>query len=324
MKRLFFITCLAIMSLDALAQQDAQYSQYIFNGLYVSPAYAGYKQDFYVHSFFRSQWTGFPGSPQSFSIAGDVSVADTKVGLGMMIAADKLGAQSSLATNFNLAYHIPMGEDDGTRLSFGVGVGFIQAGLDGTKLSAVQEGDNYIPTSAVSSLFPDARAGVMFSTNNFYAGFSADNLIAQNMQQDKSMLVPVPKPHYYLTAGTLFDMTDDTKLNPSFLLKDDRAGPTSLDLNLFVLLSERLWVGGTYRTAVPLYNKPNLPGGLPKTNATVAMVEFFVTDKLRVGYAFDYSTTSLGGYNYGSHEISLGIYLRKGDVTPGNEKCYFR
>lgn len=324
MKKLFFITCLLITKLNALAQQDAQYSQYIFNGLYVSPAYAGYKQDFYVHSFFRSQWTGFPGAPQSFSLSGDVAVADTKVGLGMLIAADKIGAQSSLTTNFSFAYHIPLGQDDGTRLSFGLGLGFIQAGIDGTRLNAVQEGDNYIPTAAISTLFPDARAGVMFSTNNFYAGFSADNLVAQNMQQDKAQLVPVPKPHYYLTAGQILDINDDTKINPSFLLKDDRAGPTSLDLNLFVLLSDRLWVGGTYRTAVPLYNKPNLPGGLPKTNAAIAVVEVFVTDKLRLGYAFDYSTTALGNYNYGTHEISLGLYLRKGEVTPGAEKCYFR
>jgi type IX secretion system PorP/SprF family membrane protein len=324
MKKLFFITCLLLTKLTALAQQDAQYSQYIFNGLYVSPAYAGYKQDFYVHSFFRSQWTGFPGAPQSFSLSGDVAVADTKVGLGMLIAADKIGAQSSLTTNFSFAYHIPLGQDDGTRLSFGLGLGFIQAGIDGTRLNAVQEGDNYIPTAAISTLFPDARAGVMFSTNTFYAGFSADNLVAQNMQQDRAQLVPVPKPHYYLTAGQILNINDDTKINPSFLLKDDRAGPTSLDLNLFVLLSDRLWVGGTYRTAVPLYNKPNLPGGLPKTNAAIAVVEVFVTDKLRLGYAFDYSTTALGNYNYGTHEISLGLYLRKGEVTPGAEKCYFR
>ncbi|WP_448702658.1 type IX secretion system membrane protein PorP/SprF [Mucilaginibacter sp. AW1-3] len=324
MRRLFFIIGLVVTGFGALAQQDAQYSQYIFNGIYISPAYSGYKQDFYVHSFARSQWTGFPGAPQSFSIAGDASVADTKVGLGMLIAADKIGAQSSLATNFNLAYHLPIGQDDGTRLSFGMSLGFVQAAIDGTKLNAVQEGDNYIPTSGVSALFPDARAGVMFSTNTFYAGFSADNLVAQNMQQDKSLLVPVPKPHYYLTAGTIFDLNDDTKLNPSFLIKDDRAGPTSLDLNMFMLLSERLWVGGTYRTAIPLYNKPNLPSGLQKTNAAIAMVEFFVTEKLRIGYAFDYSTTTLGNYNYGTHEISLGIYLHKGDVTPGSEKCYFR
>jgi len=144
------------------------------------------------------------------------------------------------------------------------------------------------------------------------------------MQKDKALLVPIPRPHYYLTAGAMFTTNGDTKLNPSFLLKDDRAGPTSLDLNMYVLLSDRIWVGATYRTAVPLYAKPNLQSDLPSTNAVVMMAEFFVNDKLRVGYAFDYSTTKLGGYNYGTHEISIGIFLKNGNLTPNADKCYFR
>jgi type IX secretion system PorP/SprF family membrane protein len=324
MKKLIFTACLVLMYVAAMAQQDAQYSQYIFNGLYINPAYAGYKQDFYLHSFYRSQWTGFPGAPRSFSVAADASVSDTRVGLGLLLASDNIGAQSSLAADFNYAYHIQIGQDENSKLSFGVGVGFEQVGLDGTKLYAVQEGDNSIPATNQTAILPDGRVGVMYTSASFYVGLSADNIIASNMKQDKAQLVPVPRPHYYLTAGTLIETNGDAKLNPSFLLKDDRGGPTSLDLNLFVLLNERLWIGGTYRTAVPLYNKPNIPSGLQKTNAVVAMAEFFVTPKLRIGYAFDYSTTALGNYNYGTHEISLGIYLSKGDVTPGNEKCYFR
>jgi len=307
-----------------MAQQDAQYSQYIFNGLYINPAYAGYKQDFYLHSFYRSQWAGFPGAPKSFSVAADGSTNDTKVGLGLMLASDNIGAQSTLAFDFSYAYHIQVGEDENTRLSLGLGLGFEQAGIDGNLLNAVQAGDSSIPTGSQSAIVPDGRAGVMFATTTFYAGFSGDNLIVQQFQKDKALLVPIPKPHYYLTAGAIFSTNGDTKLNPSFLLKDDRAGPTSLDLNMFVLLNDRLWVGGTYRTAVTLYSKPNLQSGLPTTNAVIAMVEFFVTEKLRVGYAFDYSTTELGGYNYGTHEISIGVFLKNGNSTPGNEKCYFR
>ncbi len=324
MKRFIFTGYLVLMCAAALAQQDAQYSQYIFNGLYINPAYAGYKQDFYLHSFYRSQWTGFPGAPQSFSVAADASVADTRVGLGLLLASDNIGAQSSLAADFNYAYHLQIGQDENSRLSFGVGVGFEQVGLDGTKLNAVQQGDNSIPVTNLTTILPDGRAGAMYTNNTFYMGFSVDNIIASNMKQDKAQLIPIPRPHYYLTAGSLFDTGGEAKLNPSFLLKDDRGGPTSLDLNLFMLLNERLWLGGTYRTAVPLYNKPNIPSGMQKTNAVVLMAEFFVTPKLRIGYAFDYATTALANTNYGTHEISLGIYLSKGELTPGNEKCYFR
>jgi len=164
MKRLFLALCFSLIGTAAMAQQDAQYSQYIFNGLYINPAYAGYKQDLYLHSFYRSQWTGFPGAPKSFSIAADGSVNDTKVGLGLLVASDNIGAQSTLAAGFNYAYHIQVGEDENTRLSLGLGLGFVQAGIDGTKLNAVQQGDSSIPTTYQSAVVPDGRAGIMFTT----------------------------------------------------------------------------------------------------------------------------------------------------------------
>ena len=123
MKRLFIVLCFVLRYAAVLAQQDAQYSQYIFNGLYINPAYAGYKQDFYLQSFYRSQWTGFTGAPTSYSVAADGSVNDTKVGLGLLLAGDNIGAQKSLAADFSYAYHIQVGQDENTRLSFGLGLG---------------------------------------------------------------------------------------------------------------------------------------------------------------------------------------------------------
>jgi len=323
MKKLWLLILISLAAFDVKAQQDAQYSQYMFNGLYINPAYAGYKQDFYLHSFYRSQWTGFPGAPQSFSVAADGSVNDTKVGLGLLLAADKIGAQSSLAAYGNYAYRLQVGQDENSRLSLGLGLGFVQASIDGTKLTAVQANDSSVPTGFQSLLMPDARLGVMYSNDKWYAGLSADNLIAKSMPHDQSVLVPVPMPHFYVTAGALMDINDDTKFKPSFLIKDDRGGPTSLDLNAFVLLGEKVWLGGTYRTAIHLYPKPNLQSNLEQTNAIVGVVEFFITDQFRVGYAYDYSTTQLGNYNYGSHEISIGIYLRHNPETPIGRKCFF-
>jgi type IX secretion system PorP/SprF family membrane protein len=309
----------------ASAQQDAQFSQYTFNGLYINPAYAGYKQDTYLNAFYRSQWTGLEGAPRTFSLAVDGSVNDTKVGLGLLLSQDKIGAQSSLAVYANYAYRLQMGDNENSRLAFGLGGGFIQNGLDGSKLNPVDAGDNYIPTGYESSILPDARAGVLYTNDKFFAGLSADNLVAHLVtgMRDKSIAVPVPVPHFYLTAGALFSVNDDTKIKPSFLLKDDRGGPTSLDINIFTLLGERVWIGGTYRTAVPLYNKPYLQKDLQKSNAFVGIVEVFATEKLRIGYAFDYSLTPLANYSYGSHEISIGIYLNKGHVSSTANKCYF-
>ena len=314
---LFFI----LVFVRANAQQNAQYSQYIFNGLYINPASAGAKEDFYVHSFYRSQWTGVSGAPQSFSVAADGTVNDEKVGLGILLAKDKIGAQSTLAAYANYAYRLQVGTQ-GQHLSFGLGAGLVQSALDGSKLSGIQEGDNTIPVGTQSTILPDARAGVLYSSNTFFAGFSADNLVAKYLNRDKSLLVPVPQPHFYLTAGTLFFLNDDTKIKPSFLLKNASGQATLLDLNTFLILGDRTWVGGTYRSSLNLFSKNNT-GSFQNGNALVAQIEIFATSKLRIGYAFDYSLTAYSGFGNGSHEISLGIYLSKKGTQNFTTSSYF-
>jgi hypothetical protein len=113
------------------------------------------------------------------------------------------------------------------------------------------------------------------------------------------------------------------KFKPSILIKDAPGAPTSMDVNAFVLMNERLWVGGTYRTAIDIYNKPNLQTGLQKSSAVVGMVEFFVNDTFRVGYAFDYSLNKLGDYGYGSHELSISVLLKRNPTVDRTRNCYF-
>ncbi len=303
------------------AQQNAQYSQYIFNGLYINPASAGAKEDFYVHSFYRSQWTGVSGAPQSFSVSADGALRDEKVGIGLLLAKDKLGAQSTLAAYANYAYRLQLGTQ-GQHLSFGLGAGMIQSSLDGSKLTGIQEGDNTIPIGTQSTILPDARAGVLYTSNTFFAGLSADNIVAKYLNRDKSLLVPVPQPHYYLTAGSLFFLNGDTKIKPSFLLKNASGLGTVLDINAFLILGDRTWIGGTYRSSLNIFNK-NSGGPFQNANALVAQVEIFASSKLRIGYAFDYSMTAYSGFGNGSHEISLGIYLSKKPAQNFTTSSYF-
>lgn len=312
MKKGIIILALLALAQIARSQQDAQYSQYMFNGIYINPAYAGYKEQTNLHSFYRNQWTGITGSPTSMSLAVDASANDGNVGLALQLASDKLGAQNTISAYANYAYRIRMNADGSSRLAFGLGLGVIQAGLNGDMLDPLDRGDQFIPLGTEKQIAPDARAGVFYADNRFYTGFSVDNLIAQYILEDRNMSIsfPTPKPHYYLTAGMLFPLSTDILLKPSFLLKDDRGGPTSLDLNAFVLLSERIWLGGSYRTGVKLYSKDYLQKDLDKKNSVVAMTEIFATPQLRLGYAFDYSLSKLQGYSGGTHEISIGFYIK--------------
>ena len=325
MKKLVLFFGLTLGFIPAYAQQDAQFSQYIFNGLYINPAYACYKEDTYINSAFRSQWTGLDGAPTTFSVAADGSVNDGKVGLGLMIQHDQIGAQTNIAAYGNYAYRIQIGEQEHSKLAFGLGAGFVQTGIDGNKLNPVQTNDAYIPTGFQSVILPDARIGIYYSNDRFFIGASADNLVAHLVHPatTSALLIPVPVVHTYFTTGALFDIDYETKFKPSVLIKDAPGAPTSMDINAFILMKERLWLGATYRTAIDIYNKPNLQNGMQKSSAMVAMAEFFVSDTFRVGYSFDYSLSKLGQYGYGSHEISISFLIKSNGYKDKMRNCYF-
>lgn len=312
MKKNYIFYISMLLPLFVWGQQDAQFSQYIFNGIYINPAYAGYRQELNAHTFYRSQWVGVPGAPQTMSLAVDGSVNDNRMGLALQVAYDKIGAQSLFSLYGNYAYRFPVNENDGM-LALGIGAGVIQPGLDGSKLDPNNPNDRYLNNSKQTMTLLDARAGVYYSAPHFFAGFSVDNITAQYMDKNKggTLTIPIPKPHVYLTAGGLIDMGNDIFLKPSFLLKDDTGGPTNVDFNSFVLLNKMLWIGASYRTAVTLYSKPHLQNDLTRRSAVIGMVEIYATPQLRIGYAYDYALNRYRTYNNGTHEISLGYYLSR-------------
>ncbi|HVI47019.1 MAG TPA: type IX secretion system membrane protein PorP/SprF [Chitinophaga sp.] len=310
-KQIFILLgCLFCLLQNVQAQQDAQFSQYIFNGIYINPAYAGYRQEWNAHAFYRNQWVGVPGAPQTMSLAVDGSLNDDRVGVALQVSHDRIGAQSQFAAYGNYAYRIPLGGETG-RLAFGIGVGVIQLGLNTDRLDFTNPNEPNLSGAQQHALLFDMRAGVYYSTENYFIGFSVDNITAQYQAKNKPLthFIPVPRPHYYLTGGAMLRLSEDVYLKPTFLLKDDMGGPTNIDLNAFVLLKELLWIGAGYRTAVSLYNKPDLQPGLRKSSALIGMAEFFVLPELRVGYAYDYALNGYRSYNNGTHEISVGYYF---------------
>lgn len=295
------------------AQQDAQFSQYMFNGIYINPAYAGYREQLNVHAFYRNQWTGIDGSPKTLALAIDAIANNGNVGLALQLSSDRLGAQRNTAAYASYAYRIRLNDDGSSRLAFGVGAGAVQLSIDGSLLSP-NDPERDQPIGVQSTIVPDARAGVYYSTDRFFAGFSADNLISQYIDINRYAFIPKPKPHYYLTAGVLVPLSTDILLKPSFLLKDDRGGPTSLDVNAFFILGERIWLGGSYRTGIKLYDKSYLQKDLSKLNSAVAAVQVFPNKNLRIGYAYDFSIGPLQGYSSGTHEISIGYFFNRKNV----------
>jgi type IX secretion system PorP/SprF family membrane protein len=120
----------------------------------------------------------------------------------------------------------------------------------------------------------------------------------------------------------LLPVSEAIQFKPSFLLRDDRGGPTSVDLNAFLLFKDKIWVGGSYRTGVKLYDKDYLQKVLMKRNAAVAAIQIFPVNNLRVGYAYDFSVGPLESYSHGSHEISIGYSFSKPDVRMATPRVF--
>lgn len=309
LKKIFlFILLVAGLQVRVLAQTDLQFSQYMFNYLYINPAYAGYKEQINATTFFRAQYLGFAGAPTTASISIDAPVFSDNMGFGIQINQDQIGIQHTLTGGLAYSYRVEVGED--ARLCFGLQGGFSQFSSDPSRSHPYDANDALITQGAYSSLDFTTKAGVFYYNSNFYVGASATNLYTKSIQNTGiGVSIPTQEKHYYLSAGALFQVNDELALKPSFLLKDPQAGISTADINCFLLIDSKLWLGGSYRLGVPLNARNINRGAASNQNDLVFLTEFYVNDRLRIGYAYDYPLSSAMSFKSGSHEISIGYYL---------------
>ena len=313
-------------------QQNVQFTQYIFNSLSVNPAYAGYKEELFGQLAVRSQWVDLEGAPQTGAVSLDGLLdlhGARRHGAGVQIMADQLGPQTATSAYLNYAYRLRLDREDTQRLSFGVGAGVTQYSLDGTMIRVLDEGDNVLPNGKISSFVPDVRVGIYYHNAKWYAGASMMDLLGGEQgnnpfRWDNTTTDHIRrKRHLYVIGGMLVHLNEDVILRPSVLYKDDFTGPSSLDINAMVIFSDRVWIGGGVRTGVSAFRRDyrRFTGNrLNGFNAISAITQVFVTDRLRLGYSYDYMLSRLSGLQNGSHEITLGITLGR---PLDRVKCYF-
>ncbi|MFD3003740.1 type IX secretion system membrane protein PorP/SprF [Pontibacter toksunensis] len=297
--RIVYLMLALLLTTAASAQQNPQYSQYIFNSLSINPAYTGSKNVLNMNAFHRSQWTGMEGAPTTQSLAVDGVVANDRLGVGVNLTRDEIGAQSTLSAYANIAVKLQLSEN--SVISLGVAPGVVQNMIDGTKLGI--ENDEAIPSGKEVFIKPDVKIGAYFHTPRFYAGLSASDLI-----QYKDLNQIEPERHYYFTTGYVFDVSPFVKVKPSILIKEDFNAPANIDLNGFVLLGDRLWLGSSYRTSMNLMGEAE-GEGLSRPTAVALIGELQVLKTLRLGYSYDKMLNGLSGYN--THEVSVGYYFFK-------------
>lgn len=289
-KLVIIVFILTISSLRVLAQQEAMYTQYMFNTLAINPAYAGSRNVTSATALYRSQWVGVQGAPKTATFTIDAPIDEKKIGLGLQVYNDRLGITNTTGGIISYAYRIRMSK--GT-LALGLQGGVSQYRADFT---SVNLGSDATPDMAFSDNVNKALlnfgVGVYYNTDNFYLGLSSPQLLNNkltNLKVENDNGFTGQEMHLFLATGYVFPIGDDLHLKPSVLIKYVRGAPIEADLNGMIWMKNVLGVGFQYRT------KADISG----------IVEFQMTPQLRFGYSYDHSTTKLVEYNSGSHEIML-------------------
>jgi type IX secretion system PorP/SprF family membrane protein len=294
------------------AQQVAQFSQYMFNGIYINPAYAGYKEMFYGHMVYRKQWVGITGSPQTTMLSVDGSLSKGS-NMGFIYTNDKLGAIYTNSFMVDYAYRFKVSESGG-RLSLGLSAGLVQHGLNRAKLGDEQDDPSALESKTVWK--PGFDAGIYFDTKNFYAGFSIIGIVA-NKTDKKSFNVIRTDANYFLTFGGVIPLNQSLKLLPSTLLKTDMKNPLTFDINALLMIDDKFSVGCSYRTGVLWFT--DVEDDTKQRDAISLIADMYVTDKIRIGASYDFDLNKVTTGANGSFEISLGYYFvkdKKKYVTP--------
>ena len=275
---------------ETKAQQDPQYTQYMYNMNVVNPAYAGSRGTLSLGLLARSQWTSVDGSPKTFTFDAHAPLGK-KVGVGLSVIADEIGPAKEQNIYADVSYTLTT-SDEG-RLAFGLkgGVTLLNVNLLDVVLPQTGSAGDPVFDENINDTFPNFGAGVYYYTNKWYAGFSVPNILqSEHLDKDNINTKAAEEVHYFLTGGYVFDLSSTLKFKPSLMFKGVTGAPVSIDINANFLLYDRFELGASYRIE----------------DAVSLLFNFGVTPDFRIGYAYDYTISEFSNSQTGgSHEIIL-------------------
>ena len=295
MKKLYSTAVLMVMAVWGIfAQQEAQYTQYMYNTQAVNPAYAGSRGLLSMAALYRAQWTGLDGAPttQSFTASSPVS---ERVGLGLSVINDEIGNGTNQNTYFDVDFSYTVPIFDTGKLSFGLKAGGHMLNIDLNKLRNYNPGLLAVEDIGVDRKFsPNFGTGIYYHTDRFYVGASVPNILTtehfETSEGSTTYLVGRKMPYYFI-SGVVMDLNYQWKFKPALLVRATTGGPVNVDLSANFLFNEKLSLGAAYRLDA----------------AISALVGFQISDRFMLGMAYDRETTELAGlqFNDGSFEFFL-------------------
>jgi type IX secretion system PorP/SprF family membrane protein len=287
MKKHTGILFILFIPLNLYCQMPPVTSQYVLNPLTINPAYSGYRSALNLAAFYRKQWVGVSGSPETMTFAADAPLMDNKLGLGFFITNDKIGVTKDTKINTSYAYKINVGKG---LLSLGLGAGLITSSTAWSELVVVDQGDELYLAGSQVFIVPAFSFGAYYSFKNYFAGFSIPALLDNkfNYNTNKYSMDFNPKENYYmLNTGYVFNISRKISLFPSALITYSPVENLLFDINAVINYGNRLWTGISYRNE----------------RSATALLQFSVNRQMKMAYTYDFGVP--GNYSNGSHEIMI-------------------
>ena len=275
-----------LFHLLCFSQQDAQYTQYMYNTVNINPAYAGSRELLSVFLLHRNQWVGLDGAPVTNNFSINTPLGDSNFGLGISIVNDKIGPTTENTISADLAYFITVSGN--YKLSLGIKGTANLFNLDVNKLNIRNQNDPQFQ-NLKSNFTPNIGAGLYLLSEKKYFGISVPNVFETKHYNDNTLAITKEKMHFYFIGGHVFDLNENIKFKPAFLSKIVEGAPLQLDLTTNFLINNKLTLGAAYRWNAALSG----------------LVGFQISNAWFIGYGYDRETTKLSNYNSGSHEIFL-------------------
>ena len=280
---------------ESMAQQHPIFTQYMFNGLVINPAYTGTHESTTLTASMRKQWTGINGSPETQVFSGHTPIGLTRSAAGLLAIHDQVGVTNQYTISGTYAYHIPVSPT--AKISVGGQAGFTYYRANYNDLEILTSTGQADPSFAnnESRFLPNIGIGAYYYTKKMYVGLSLPTLVNNKWNNLDPLLVARQQRHYFLSAGYVFDLGSDFKLKPNILLKWVEHGPFQYDINANLLIKETVWVGVSYRMQ----------------DSVDGILQYNINDQFSLGYSYGLPVNGLSSLQSGTHEIVINYRIKK-------------
>jgi len=288
--KLIILVAVLSYSITSVAQQDPQYTQYMYNQAIINPAYAGSTEGLSITALYRNQWSGFEGAPKTMTFSGH-SALGNNLGAGLSVIADEHGPVTETNIYADLSYTLSLNKT--AKLAFGMKAGVTMHDIALNSGIIVADPGDPLFAEDINKTTPNIGIGAFYYTDNYYIGLSVPNLLNSIHLDENGRKFGSEIQHYFVTAGYVFQLTETTKFKPSVLVKSAFGAPLSYDINSNFLFLDKFEVGASYRS----------------DDSFSGLVGFAYSNTMRIGYAYDHIISDINIGASASHEVFLQFDL---------------